>query len=295
LNTYTTSTLTNGQSVDVIVTGANGCSATSAAIVNLVNQLPFYYISSPATCSSDLTTYSLAIAVGSGISVSSTSGTVTYTGSNVWTITDVPSGTNITVTITDGSCESILVVTAPNCSCPVIPAPVSGGDRSYCESGIIPAINASVSAGETIDWFSSSSGGTPLLSGSLSYTPLTAGTYYARARNVTTGCVSSTRTPVEVIMNPLPIPALSSTDPDNNFCAGTSVTFTASGGINYNFRVAGVGVQNSTSTTYTSTTLTNGQIVDVIVTNTYGCMAASAGIANTVNIIPAPDAGAGGC
>ncbi len=38
--TYTTTTLRTGQVVDVIVTGANGCTATSAAITNSVNSTP---------------------------------------------------------------------------------------------------------------------------------------------------------------------------------------------------------------------------------------------------------------
>src|SRR5665811_2169863 len=100
------------------------------------------------------------------------------------------------------------------------------------------------------------------LSGSLSYTPTTPGTYYALARNTTSNCVSGTRTPVTLTMNPLPTPTLTSSDADNIFCAGTSVIFTAGGGTGFNFRVGGISVQNSISNTYTTTALTNGQVVD---------------------------------
>jgi len=292
--TYTTSSLSNGQVVDVIVTNANGCTATSTGITNFVNPLPFIIVTSPPACEADLVTYSLEVTVSSG-TVTSTSGTVTNTGGNVWTITGVLSGTNITITVTDGnSCESTLVVTAPDCSCPTVTAPISGGDKSYCESGIIPTITATVSTGETVDWYNSSSGGTLLKGGSLSYTPSTAGTYYAMARDIATGCVSSTRTPVTVTMNGLPNPTLTSSDADNIFCAGTSVTFTAGGGTSYNFRVGGVSVRSGASATYTTSSLTNGQVVDVIVTNTNGCTATSTGIANTVNALPTANAGTGG-
>jgi gliding motility-associated-like protein len=287
-NTYTTNILTNGNIVDVIVTNASGCSATSAGIFNFVNQPPFIFISTPTTCSTDFTTYSLAVTVSTG-TVTSTSGTVTSIGGNVWTITNIPKATNITVKVTDsGGCENSLAVSAPDCTCPVVLAPVSGGDKSYCASGIIPTINATVLSGETVDWYNTASGGAPLRSGSLSYTPTAAGTFYAQARNTTTNCISSTRTPVTVTMNPLPIPTLISSDPDNIFCAGTSVTFTAGGGTNYNFRVGGVSVLNGALTTYTTTSLTNGQVVDVIVTNANGCSATSAGITNTVNSLPVP-------
>lgn len=83
-----------------------------------------------------------------------------------------------------------------------------------------------------------------------------------------------------------PTPTLSSSDADNSFCAGTSVTFTAGGGTTYNFRVNGSSVQNSASDTYTTSALTNGQVVDVIVTNSVGCFATSSGITNTVISVP---------
>jgi gliding motility-associated-like protein len=288
LPTYTTTSLTNGQNVDVIVTSSLGCSATSAPIQFLVNTPPFIIISTPAACSPDLATYSFAVTVSSG-TVTSTTGTVANTGTNIWTISGVLAGVNAVVTVTDaGGCTNTLDVSAPNCSCPVIAPPVSGGDKSYCATGTIPAINATVAAGRTVDWYNASSGGTLLLGGSLTYTPTVAGTYYAVARELITNCVSSTRTPVILTMIPLPTPTLTSSDPDNTFCAGTSVIFTAGGGTNFNFRIAGSSVQNGALSTYTTTTLTNGQVVDVIVTNVSGCTATSEGITNTVHPVPVP-------
>jgi hypothetical protein len=79
---------------------------------------------------------------------------------------------------------------------------------------------------------------------------------------------------------------LTSSDANNSFCAGTSVTFTAGGGTNYNFRVNGTSVQNGGLTTYTTTTITNGAIIDVIVTSAGGCTVTSSGITNTVLVLP---------
>jgi hypothetical protein len=58
--------------------------------------------------------------------------------------------------------------------------------------------------GTTIDWYLNPSGGTALALGSLSYTTgiiSSTTTYFAEARNTTTGCVSSTRTPVIATIN----------------------------------------------------------------------------------------------
>ena len=85
------------------------------------------------------------------------------------------------------------------------------------------------------------------------------------------------------------VASLTSSDADNSFCEGTSITFTASGGgTNYNFRVNASSVQNGGSPIYTTTVLTNGQIVDVVITGTGGCTGTSSGIINTVIALPVP-------
>jgi gliding motility-associated-like protein len=288
-STYITTSLTNGQIVTVVVTNSSGCSATSGPIQNIVNPLPVFYISTPANCSPDYSTYSLGVTVVGSGTLTCPLGVVTPLGGGVWTITGIPKGNNVTLTVTDVSgCQSVLVVTAPVCNCPVIASPVSGGDKSYCVSGVIPDISATVPTGETVDWYDSPAGGTLLKNGSLSYTPIAAGTYYALARNTSSGCISSTRTSITVTMNSLPVPTLTSSDANNIFCAGTNVIFTAGGGTSFNFRVNGVSVQTGLSTTYTTSSLTTGQIVDVIVTNANGCSATSAPITNTVNPVPIP-------
>ncbi|GAJ05824.1 unnamed protein product, partial [marine sediment metagenome] len=64
------------------------------------------------------------------------------------------------------------------------------------------------------------------------------------------GCQNTATTTVTV--NALSNPTLTSSDTDNIFCAGTSVTFTAGDGTSYNFRVGGVSVQSGASATYTT-------------------------------------------
>ena len=122
------------------------------------------------------------------------------------------------------------------------------------------------------------------------YTPstTTAGTFYYFAvlsspSNTSCGFNPTLSTGTQLVtVNALPTPTLISSDSDNTFCDGASVTFTAGGGTNYNFRVGGSSVQNGSGTTYTTSSLTNGQVVDVIVTNVSGCSATSTGITNTV-------------
>jgi hypothetical protein len=80
-------------------------------------------------------------------------------------------------------------------------APISGGNQMICSNQSIPALSASTEINETIDWYNSPTGGILLLQGSTSYTPSSAGTYYVEGRNLLTGCKSTTRTPVSLIMH----------------------------------------------------------------------------------------------
>ena len=69
---------------------------------------------------------------------------------------------------------------------------------SRCGTGIV-TVGATPASGLTVDWYSASTGGTLLLSGSLTYTSpsiTSSKTYYALARNASTTCASTTRTAV---------------------------------------------------------------------------------------------------
>ena len=137
--------------------------------------------------------------------VTSSSGTVLSLGGDLWSITGVAVGNDITVTVTDANtCDNTLSVSSPDCSCPVVAAPVSGGDESYCAGSAIPSLTVSVGDGETADWYDQDTGGELLLPGNTTYTPTTPGTYYAEARVTANNCVSSTRTSVTLTENPLP-------------------------------------------------------------------------------------------
>jgi len=251
-NTVTVSWHTAGsQSVSVNYTNGNGCTAAIATNYPvLVNALPDMEITTAATCALDLISYSVSVTVSTGI-VTSTSGTVGHVG-NLWTISAIPTGTDIQLTLTDvASCVATLSVTAPDCSCPVISAPVSGGDKEYCAGSSVPAITATVSSGITVDWYNVPSGGIALATGTLSYTPASAGVYYAEARNSITNCKSSTRTEITISSNPV-TGATSFTAGSITECqdaADETYTATAanSTSITYSVLPAGAGTINSST------------------------------------------------
>lgn len=85
------------------------------------------------------------------------------------------------------------------CSAAQTPSAPTAVNGSRNGTGTV-TISATVGSGQTVDWYASSTGGNPFLTSNTSYTTPSISsttTYYAQARNTTTGCVSSTRTAVK--------------------------------------------------------------------------------------------------
>lgn len=123
------------------------------------------------------------------------------TGSSSYTTTVISSSTTyyaatrnlLTGCVSEIRSQVIAVVNS-------IPSAPSGTGNSRCGTGSV-TISATPNANETIDWYVVPTNGIPIQSGSLTYITGTLSanvTYYAAARNLSTGCVSATRTPVSV-------------------------------------------------------------------------------------------------
>jgi hypothetical protein len=78
-------------------------------------------------------------------------------------------------------------------------APVSGGDENVCSTNLPAVLSATPPAGSTIDWYSN--WGSLLSSNSVTYSASTSGNYYAESRDLTTGCLSISRTAVNLTIN----------------------------------------------------------------------------------------------
>jgi hypothetical protein len=243
---------------------------------------PTIAISTAPSCNFLTNTYELEVTVSNG-TVASTDGTVTNISGNDWRISNIPNGTDIIATVmaTNG-CSIPLAVTAPNCSCPVVNAPISGGNGTYCSGDTVPTINVNVGAGETADWYNAATGGTLLQTGSTSYAPSGPGLFYAEARNLVTGCRSNSRVGITVTED---IPATASMGPDQRVLAGNDAVFsiTASnadtfqwqvstdGGTNFADLVEGITYQGTQSTVLTVNNVDisrNGYLFRAIVSNT---------------------------
>ena len=120
----------------------------------------------------------------------STLGTVTYYAESVNDLTSCTSTTRVPVTLTLNAT-------------PV--APTSGGNKTECASTPLQKLTASASAqaGESVVWYTASTGGSIVTDPSLS--SIGTVTYYAEAASTTTPCVSSSRTAVTLTINARPV------------------------------------------------------------------------------------------
>jgi gliding motility-associated-like protein len=221
------------------------CAVTTTMTVQ-VDAQPTLTIGAVA-CAADLLTYSVSFTAMGG-TVSATAGMIS--GSSV---TGIPAGTNLTITVSNGTntaCDVSQNVTAPNCNCPPTAAPsIAVPTDTICAGAAIPAFTASVPAGLTVIWYDAATGGTVLLANNLSFTPTIAGTYFAEAFDPVTGCRSATRTQATLTIDPTQTPVFTQLPP---ICAGGTFSLPATS----NNGIAGTwspALNNMATTTYTFT------------------------------------------
>lgn len=199
-------------------------------------------------------TYTASVAEPADFSLT-TSGAYSYT----CTVTVGPPTTTETYTNSD----TITVTVNP------LPNSPTASSTTIC-NGETTTLTATVNGAtgtETVDWYTGSCGGTLFQFGTtaISVSPSADTTYFTRARNTTTGCESTTCTPVAVTVNPLPSDPSSSSS--TTICNGESTTLTASvngatgteivdwytgscGGTEFQFGTASISVSPSATTTY---------------------------------------------
>ena len=90
-----------------------------------------------------------------------------------------------------------------SCTPAQTPSSPTAVNNSRIGTGTV-TISATVGTGQTVDWYSNSSGGNPIATNTTSYTtPSISSTtkYYAQSRNTSTGCLSNSRTEVTATIN----------------------------------------------------------------------------------------------
>ena len=217
---------------------------------------------------------------------------------NTYTTTTLADGDKVKVrvsnTVTTCSEFSQEITMTVNC---VAPALMDLTDESICVGGSFTSTNVttSVTNGVSVSyqWYNDNGTDNPntnaingQTTATLTALPTAVGTYkYRVAATRTDDATCTASKTVNLIIYPNLTAGLSSNATNNTITLGESVTFTGTGGNRYEFFVNNQVVQaNSTTNTYTTTTLVNGDKVKVRVSNvTTTCSEETDEIAMTVN------------
>ncbi|MEK6781528.1 MAG: PKD-like domain-containing protein, partial [Bacteroidota bacterium] len=195
-----------------ITSGASDVTITVNPLPSATNQAPAAICSTVAlgtTAIVDLTALNIAINAGSGVTT-----TIAWFSDAGFT---VPIATPATATVSNAvavfarvtqnatSCVNSATATYtvdPRPATPTLPVNVTACSDVVATT----AISATVAGGSTIDWYAAATGGAVLAggAGTTSFTPGVIGTYHAEARDMITGCVSTSRLPVSLASDAIP-------------------------------------------------------------------------------------------
>ncbi len=282
-------------SLTVTVGGCTSAVATTTVVVNALPATPVPSINGSTTPA--------AICAGGTITLTTPNlgGGYTYswTGPNSYAaaVRNPPALTSVTtvmggtysLTVTNGGCTS-LAGTVTIVVNPIPAAPTVGSNSPVCTGSTI-LLTSNTVAGATYAW-----------TGPLAYTSAledpsrpsaTAGMAGTYSLTVTVlGCTSPVST-VAVVVSGSVVPTNSIVaSPTGPICSGTSVTFTATAGgggttPTYQWQLNGLNVGTG-GTTYTSTTLANGDIVTCILTSSSPCAAPITATSNAITMTVNP-------
>lgn len=286
VNTYTT-TLANNDAVYVM--GAfGGCTASTTPVIFTVNASPTTVLTSSdvdqSICLNTSVTFTGSGATNYQFFVNGTSQGAS-SPTNTFTTSTLSNGQTISVIGESNGCfvsdDLLFTVLA----LPSVNLFSNDPDNTICQGGSITLTGANAVNYQL--YVNGSAQGAVQASPTFTNPTLAAGSNSIYVIGTgSNGCQAASQPTMTVTVNPIPVMTLSSSDVDNTICAGQSITFSATGSTSYQFMVNGTPTGSlSTTSTYTTSSLTNGQSVTVL-GSTLGCTSTSAAIVTTVNAIP---------
>jgi len=226
-----------------------GVAGTGTVSVDEVNGVLHGYDSLSVNISSSISDYvataaASSVCVGTGTNIQLLTGSqsgVTYqlrdatthiaiggtvAGSSLGSPIDLPTGVlsadkTFEVYAFNSGCSATMTGT-PTVTVIASPVAPTASDQGHCIGSTVADLVSTPPGGSVTDWYATSSAGSVLTTS----TVLTATTYYGESRNTTSGCVSTTRTPVVVTLNAIPV--FTATGSTATICEGDPYTLSTS-------------------------------------------------------------------
>lgn len=316
-NTFTTSTLLNGNVVSCDITISGGTCLTSTVVSSNTITMSVTALVTPSV---GIVASSTTICAGTSVTFTANPTNGGANPSYQWKVNGVNAGANspifTTTTLANGDLVTVNMTSSLTCASPT--SATSNTIAIVVNPNISPTVNISANpsgvvcagasvvftavptnAGGGVVTYDFKVNGTSVQSSSsniFTTTTLSNGNAVSCDITIVGGtCLTSTSASsnsINMVVNPNITPALNITaNPSGTICTGTMVTFTAAttntggGTVNYNFKINGASVQNGPLNTFATTSLVNGNNVTCDITISSGtCLAVNTASSNTVII-----------
>ena len=270
---------TTGGSYQVKVTNANGCSAFSIPMLVTVATpvASITAVGSTTICAG--TSITLDANIGIGLSYQWLLGGVAISGAVGATLTtNIAGDYSVVVTNSTGCSATSNIITVDTISSPTANLSLSG-PLTFCQGDSV-VMSTDIGVGYAYQWYNASGAITGATG--QTFAANTTGTYYVIVTN-TNGC-TATSIIISVVANALPNVAITASG-STIFCAGGSVTLSATAGYVYQWYDNGTAIAGATKSSYL-VTASGGY--EVQVTNTVtGCTARTLADTN-VTVVSTP-------
>lgn len=274
-NTFTTSGLTSGQSVQIYGT-LLGCPSTSNSITTTVNPIPGTALNSTDVdniyCESDVVTYTATGATNyeffvNGVSQGASSPVNTINSSGF-----TPGSYTLSVTGESNNCTSNAQMSITVNALPSPTVSSSDVDNTICQGETVVYTGSGASLYEF--FVNGTSQGALSSNSIMSINSLNDGDVISVVGYSSAGCSQSVNYPA-ITVNPNPTVILNSSDVDQQICIGDNVDFTATGATDYEFFINGTSLgAPSPTNTFSTTTLSNNDVITVE-GSSLGCLSSS--------------------
>ena len=281
-----------------------GCSSGKACVLHLPPYNGYNYtytvgqVIGPTTCVTPTTPSFSAGSMGGCSALEN--GNILVTNPNTRFYECNGSGTtfqNVTVGTVQSDRLKKCEVLGPFVTATALPTTVCAGSTVSLTSAASAPMQTSPSY--TYSWTSAPSGFTSGIQNP-TVTPAAAGTYTYTVAVSSGGCTGTAS--VKVVVNSATAAASVSiaANPGSSICSGTSVSFTATptnGGTSptYQWKKGGTSISGATNSTYTSASLSNGDIITCNMTSNLSCVSGSPATSNSVTMavtmLPTAEAG----
>lgn len=307
-STFTTTTLAQGNIVSCQMTSSEQCPTVATVNSNNITMsviaivTPTVSITPSATtiCTGTSVTFTSAITNGGSTPVRTWRRNGVAVGSGTsYTSTALANGDVITLDLASSlPCPSQAVVTSNSVTMTVnsyvTPFVVIGATQTTICAGASVTFTATPFNGGTTPAYQWKKNGVNVGTNSATYTTATLvqGDVITCVLTTSVMCYTSltaTSTPITMTVNPILIPSVSITASDDTICAGDLVTFTT-GTVNpgtspqYQWKKNGVNISGATSGSYSTTALTDGNTISVVLTSNAVCVSPATATSNTVTM-----------